>query len=120
MNNYYTYQPNLDRINRQIEELTNLRTQIQQQPQQVPVQNIINTTPQKVDLEAKVLTDGQTVRDTLVQNRTVFIDEKNKKVSIKEVDTTSGTGYSSIPITITNTGSESIYTFIILKVVKIA
>ena len=48
-NNYYNpynvQQPNIDRINRQIEDLQNLKNQMQNPPQ-IPVQNFINSQPQ--------------------------------------------------------------------------
>lgn len=85
------YNPNVERLNRQIEDLTNLRNSITQ-PQ---VQNIINTNPQ-IEFEAKILTENQNVSDIIVQNRTVFIDEFNKKVFIKETDGTISKQYGLI------------------------
>ena len=42
---YNMQQPNIDRINRQIEDLQNLKNQMQNPPQ-IPVQNFINSQPQ--------------------------------------------------------------------------
>lgn len=58
---------------------------IQQGQNQAPVQNYINTTA-KVDLEARFLNDGEDVSNIIVSNRTLFIDEKNQFMAIKEVD----------------------------------
>lgn len=71
-------------------ELQNLRDRIDQQLRNLqqpitPINNIINTN-NTVDFEAKFLNENETVEDTLVKNKTLFIDEKNSIISIKEID----------------------------------
>lgn len=96
-NPYNMQQPNIDRINRQIEDLQSLKTQIQAQPQPVtPINNYINTNTPNIEMEAKILKEGQTVEDTIVQNRTLFIDEQNQKIQIKEVDGTISKEYKIV------------------------
>lgn len=48
MNNYFQpyYQPSVERINRQIEDLQNLKMQMQTPQQVAPVNNYINSQPQ--------------------------------------------------------------------------
>lgn len=94
--NMYMPQPNLDRINRQIEDLNQLKQQIQSQPQVAPINNYINTNTPKIEMEAKMLTKGQTVEDVIVQNKTVFIDEDNSKVYIKDIDGTINKEYEIV------------------------
>lgn len=88
MNNFYGMNPqiNIDRINKQIDDLNNLKMQMQNPPQQAPINNYINTNVPKIEMEAKYLQKGQSINDIIIQNRTLFIDEENKKVVIKEED----------------------------------
>ena len=56
---------------------------------QPPVQNIINTSNASnsaVEMEAKYLKQGENVKDILIDNKTLFIDEANAKIYIKEVN----------------------------------
>lgn len=94
-NPMYGQQNNIDRINRQIEDLQNLRTQIQTQPV-APINNYINTNGPTIEMEAKILKGEQTVEDTIVQNKTLFVDEKNQKIKIKEVDGTISKEYDIV------------------------
>ena len=73
----------LSRIDRQIEDLQRLRNSYQTMPQ--PINNIINTPVSSQPLfEARFTTENPA--DILVQNKTAFIDLKNGRLSIKEVD----------------------------------
>lgn len=69
-------------IDRQIEELQNIKARYNQPP----VTNIINTQPSTNELEARFITNNENVEDILVNKRTVFIDENNKQISIKEIN----------------------------------
>lgn len=82
----------ISRIDRQIDELQRLKANYQglQQPQQ-PINNIITSQPiQPVQqsttpiFEAKFTTENPA--DVLIQHKTAFIDVKNGKLSIKELD----------------------------------
>lgn len=85
------YSPfDVSRIDRQIDELQRLKATYQNPPQQ-PINNFI-TTPQQPTIpqqltpifEAKFTTENPA--DVLIQHKTAFIDLKNGKLSIKEVD----------------------------------
>ena len=80
----------MNQLYRQRENIENLITQYSQPQPQAPVQNIINTTPSnnQVEIEGKILKPKEDVSNILVNNRTIFIDESNAKVYIKEVDGT--------------------------------
>ena len=73
MDNYNDLQQMRDRIDMQMRNM------------QAPVQNIINTNT-KVDLEARFLNENENVSDIIINNRTLFIDEKNSMIQIKELD----------------------------------
>jgi len=76
----------LSRIDRQIEDLQRLKASYQNMPQQ-PINNIINTpTPVSTQpiFEAKFTTENPA--DIYVANKTAFIDLKNGKLTIKEID----------------------------------
>lgn len=85
----YNQQMNVDRINRQIEDLQNLKSQMQSAPQvsQAPINNYITTNAPKIEMEARML-NGESVNNVIIQNRTLFIDEKNSKIYLKELDGT--------------------------------
>lgn len=84
-------------INQLMRQKENIDNMIQQysQPMQPPVQNIINTNT-GADFEAKILKDNETIENTFVQRRTMFLDKKNKRLSIKEVDGTISESYDII------------------------
>lgn len=70
-------------IDRQIEELQNLKTRYSQPP----VTNIINTqTPNISEFEARYLKENEKVDEIIIQRKTAFIDLKNSKLSIKEIN----------------------------------
>lgn len=92
MNNFYggMYNPqmNIDRINRQIEDLTNLKNQMQNPPQ-IPVQNFINSQPQNQNVnmyELKKLNDNDEVENIGILSDTIFIGIN--KMQIKKMDGT--------------------------------
>lgn len=77
----------VSRIDRQIEDLQRLKASYQNMPAQ-PINNIISTpiTPVSTQpiFEAKFTTENPA--DVYVTNKTAFIDLKNGKLTIKEVD----------------------------------
>lgn len=78
------YNPvDLQRIDRQIEDLQRLKTNYQQMTQPMPINNIINTQNQPV-FEAKFTNENPS--DIFVPNKTAFIDLKNGVLTIKETD----------------------------------
>ena len=83
-NNFYN--PNQGILNQLMRQRDNVENMIQQysQPQQ-PIQNIINTGA-GTEFEAKILKDDEEVENVLINKRTMFLDKKNKKILIKEVD----------------------------------
>lgn len=85
---YNMQQPNIDRINRQIEDLQNLKNQMQNPPQ-IPVQNFINSQPQPAQTnnnmyELKKLNDNDEVENIGILTDTIFIG--TSKMQIKKMD----------------------------------
>ena len=82
-------QPNLERINRQIEDLQNLKNQMQNPPQ-APVQNFINSQPAtnaNINMyEVKKLNDNDEVENIGILTDTIFIG--TNKMQIKKIDGT--------------------------------
>lgn len=83
---YNYFNQNQPMINQLMRQKDNIENMIQQYSQpQAPVQNIINTN-MGVEFEARILKDDEEVGNILINKRTMFLDKKNKKVIIKEVD----------------------------------
>ena len=86
---YNMQQPNIDRINRQIEDLQNLKNQMQNPPQ-IPVQNFINSQPQTQNAtnmyELKKLNDNDEVENIGILADTIFLG--TTKMQIKKMDGT--------------------------------
>lgn len=79
----------INQLMRQKDSIDNLLNQYSQPP----VQNIINT---GTDFEARILKEGEEVENILISKRTMFLDEANKKVSIKEIDGTISKEYEIV------------------------
>lgn len=79
------YNPiDIQRIDRQIEDLQRIKANYQQMSQPAaPINNIINTQNQPI-FEAKFTNENPS--DVYVQNKTAFIDLKNGVLTIKETD----------------------------------
>lgn len=79
------YNPiDIQRIDRQIEDLQRIKANYQQMSQPAaPINNIINTQNQPI-FEAKFTNENPS--DIYVQNKTAFIDLKNGVLTIKETD----------------------------------
>ena len=80
------YNPNANMLNQLMRQKENIDNLINQYSQpQAPVQNIINTNS-NIDFEAKILKDDEDISNIMISRKTLFIDEKNAKVYIKEID----------------------------------
>ena len=90
MYNGTLYNPayNVDRLNRQKEEIDNLIKSYQSMGIQTPVNNFINTNqPNKEDMYTmKKLNEGDEVENILIMNDTIFIG--NNRMQIKKMDGT--------------------------------
>lgn len=83
---YNYFNQNQPMINQLMRQKDNIENMIQQYSQpQAPVQNIINTN-MGVEFEARILNEDEEVGNILINKKTMFLDKKNKKVIIKEVD----------------------------------
>lgn len=86
--NYYN--PNMiNQLMRQKDNIDNLINQYSQPP----VQNIINT---GTDFEARILKDNEQIENILINKKTMFLDETNKRLIIKEVDGTISKEYEIV------------------------
>lgn len=87
-NSYYSPSFNIDRLNRQKDEIDNLIRSYQNMNNQSPVNNFINTAPATVDsmLEVKKLNDTDEVENILVTRDTIFIG--TNRMQIKKLDGT--------------------------------
>lgn len=83
--------PMTNSLLRQKEQIENL---IQQYNQPTPIQNFINTTG--TDFEAKILTNGEDISNIMINRKTLFVDEKNHKVVVKELDGTISKEYEIV------------------------
>jgi hypothetical protein len=77
------YNPEIQRIDRQIEDLQRIKANYQTLNQPTPINNIINTQNQPI-FEAKFTTENPS--DVYVPNKTAFINLKNGVLTIKEPD----------------------------------
>ena len=92
MINYgFNSQSMLNQLMRQKDNINDLISQYTQP--QAPVQNIINTGS---DFEARILKKDEQVDNILVNKRTMFLDEYNKKLYIKELDGTISKEYEVV------------------------
>ena len=96
MNNLYgANQGIMNQLLRQRDSVENLINQYSQMPTQAPIQNIINQ-GSNLEFEARILKDNEDLNNIAINRRTLFVDEKNKKVSIKELDGTISKEYEII------------------------
>ena len=61
-----------------------------------PVQNIINTSGNNSDTDVRYVKSGEDISNVIVSKKTLFIDEPNSKISIKDVDGTISKTYDII------------------------
>ena len=86
----------INQLYRQKENIENMITQYAQNLQQPPVQNIINTSNNTSDTDVKYLNNNEDVSNIIINKKTLFIDEKNSKILIKETDGTISKVYNII------------------------
>lgn len=80
------FNPNQQMINQLMRQKDNIENMLSQYSQpQAPVQNIINTIG-STDFEARILNEDEEVGNIYINKRTMFLDKKNKKLLIKELD----------------------------------
>lgn len=78
------YNPDLIRIDRQIEDLQRMKNAYQNMSQPAPINNIINTQQNQTIFEAKFTNENPS--DIFVSVKTAFIDLKNGVFTVKEPD----------------------------------
>lgn len=83
--NNYNNQNMLNQLIRQRENVENMINQYSQPQNQAPIQNIINQ-GSNYDFEARILTNGEDISNIGITRKTLFVDETNKKVIVKEID----------------------------------
>ena len=84
MANYYN--PNQNMINQLLRQKENVENLLNQYSQpQAPVQNIINTGA-GLDFEARILKEDEEVNNIFINKKTMFLDKKNKKLLVKEIN----------------------------------
>lgn len=89
MNYNYNNAGLMNQLYRQKENIENMITQYTQGlglNTQPPVQNIINTTSTTSDTDVRYVKPGEDISNLIISKKTLFIDEDNSKISIKEVD----------------------------------
>lgn len=88
----YSYNQNQGLINQLERQKDNIDNLLYQYSQPSPVQNIINTV---TEFEARFIKDDD-ISNIPVMRKTLFIDEQNKKISIKEIDGTISKEYEIV------------------------
>ena len=91
----YGNQNMLNQLQRQKESVESMINQYNQMQNQPPIQNIINQ-GSNLEFEARILNNGEDISNIGITRRTLFLDETNKKVSIKEIDGTISKEYEII------------------------
>ena len=86
------YNPNQNMLNQLLRQKDNVENLINQYSQP-PVQNIINT---GTDFEARILKEDEEVSNIFITKKTMFLDKKNKKIIIKELDGTISEEYEIV------------------------
>lgn len=82
---YNNYNGMINQLYRQKENIDNMINQYSTMQQQPPVQNIINTS-NSTDIDVKFLKNDEDISNIIITKRTLFIDEKNSKIALKELD----------------------------------
>lgn len=86
----------MNQLYRQKENIENMINQYSQNVTQPPVQNIINTTGTASEIDVKFLKNNEDISNVIISKKTLFIDENNAKISIKETDGTISKVYDII------------------------
>lgn len=86
MNNYFGFQqPNLERVNRQIEELQNIRNQIQSNQPPMIQQNFMQQAFHS-DFDAKWIENKNEINNIPVTRDSIFMDKNNPIFYLKDVN----------------------------------
>ena len=85
----------MNQLLRQKDNVENMIQQYSQMSTQPPIQNIINQ-GSNLDFEARILKENEDLHNIAITRRTLFVDEANKKISIKELDGTISKEYEII------------------------
>lgn len=89
----YGFNQNQGIINQLERQKDNIDKLLYQYSQPTPVQNIINT---GMEFEAKYVKKDEDISNIPIMRKTLFIDEENKKISIKELDGTISKEYEIV------------------------
>lgn len=85
-NNFYGQnQGIMNQLLRQRDNVENMINQYSQMPSQPPIQNIINQGGSS-EFEARILKDDEELENIFINKKTMFLDKKNKRLVIKEID----------------------------------
>lgn len=85
-NNFYGQnQGIMNQLLRQRDNVENMINQYSQMPSQPPIQNIINQGGNS-EFEARILKDDEELENIFINRKTMFLDKKNKRLVIKEID----------------------------------
>ena len=100
-NNFNNSAALMNQLYRQKDNIENMIAQYTQNmginSVQPPVQNIINTSnTNSSDTDIRFLNQGEDISNILVSKKTLFIDEKNGKINLKEIDGTISKHYDII------------------------
>lgn len=95
MNYNYNTTGLMNQLYRQKENIENMITQYSQNFSQPPVQNIINTNGTN-DIDVKFLQNNEDISNIIISKKTLFIDENNSKITLKEIDGTVSKEYNII------------------------
>lgn len=86
----------INQLYRQRDNIENMIAQYSNAQMQPPVQNIINTSNSNSDYDVKFLSKDDNISNIIISKKTLFIDEFNNKISIKEIDGTISKTYDII------------------------
>lgn len=81
----YNYNGMMNQLYRQKENIDNMINQYANTQATPPVQNIINTSNSS-DIDVRFLNPNEDITNIIISKRTLFIDENNAKISLKETN----------------------------------
>ena len=89
MNQLYRQKENIENMIAQYTQGLGVNTQ-------PPVQNIINTNGNSSDIDVRFVKNGEDISNVIISKKTLFIDEGNAKISMKEIDGTISKSYDIV------------------------
>lgn len=89
MNQLYRQKENIENMIAQYTQGLGVNTQ-------PPVQNIINTNGNSSDIDVRFVKNGEDISNVIISKKTLFIDESNAKISMKEIDGTISKKYDIV------------------------